>query len=419
MSEILIFHAGEVFPLDKHYREYRYGAIVRKLNRKGFSVTRFALTLNHFSKTLRFTETTYRQISELYGVFFLHGGYYSKNISIRRVLVYIRSALELLRVLRAKDLSDVCGAIISIPSIEMAWLAALYCKCCGIPYVFDARDNWPDKFYSNGSGAMVFLVKFLATPYRWMVRYVAKNAVSITAVSESYLDWGVRLARRESRPDDMVFPLGYRPVAPGVGFAESLPSGFRDRLELSASLNCIYVGQFEESYDIETIIKVANVFAETSQDVNFILCGRGSKWQEAADASANLTNVYLTGFIGSETISEAMDKCDVGLVAYGATAEQTLPNKPFEYMSSGLILVSSLRTELDQIIESYDIGVKYEAGDVSSLVRCLSELTASAETRKGMKERSINLFKEKFCSEILYEDMALHCLEVFARPTEV
>ena len=86
----------------------------------------------------------------------------------------------------------------------------------------------------------------------------------------------------------------------------------------------------------------------------------------------------------------------------------SLPNKPYEYMSAGLPLLSSLHGELETLIATERIGLQYQTGDVASLVEGIRWLASHPVDRAAMGTRARKLFDERFSDKIVYSGFAQH-----------
>jgi len=92
-------------------------------------------------------------------------------------------------------------------------------------------------------------------------------------------------------------------------------------------------------------------------------------------------------------------------MAYSEGAPQGLPNKIFEYMASGLPILSSLQTETKELISNEKLGLSYIPNNPEDLLLKLTTLIDNQELLKEMQCNSINTFKQKFDSEIIYENL--------------
>src|SRR5439155_1383471 len=115
----------------------------------------------------------------------------------------------------------------------------------------------------------------LAGEYR-RARRILGSATAIVAVSEGYLQWGLRHAGRARAPGDGVFPHGY----PVERFAPEELAGARRQLEgvgVDPHLSvCSFVGTFGRSYDLSPVIATARAMLERGHlRAQFVFAGEG------------------------------------------------------------------------------------------------------------------------------------------------
>jgi glycosyltransferase involved in cell wall biosynthesis len=124
--------------------------------------------------------------------------------------------------------------------------------------------------------------------------------------------------------------------------------------------------------------------------------------------AAGLRDVHFLGWVEAPMLQAALSAASIGLCAYSADALQSLPNKPFEYMASGLAVVSSLRGDLSQLLNRYQCGMTYRAGDVSSLVNCLVDVSHDSEKRGSMRANAYRAWSQNYRSAKIYDDFVTH-----------
>jgi glycosyltransferase involved in cell wall biosynthesis len=91
----------------------------------------------------------------------------------------------------------------------------------------------------------------------------------------------------------------------------------------------------------------------------------------------------------------------------------SLPNKPIEYMSGALPIVTCLGGVLGALIERERCGIRYQEGDSSSLVEALEMLMTNPELADQLGRNSHRLYKERFDADTVYSRMVDH-LETLA-----
>jgi glycosyltransferase involved in cell wall biosynthesis len=118
--------------------------------------------------------------------------------------------------------------------------------------------------------------------------------------------------------------------------------------------------------------------------------------------------VHFLGWVEAPMLQATLSAASIGLCAYSANALQSLPNKPFEYMASGLAVVSSLQGDLAQLLNQHRCGVTYRTGDTSSLVNCLVALSHDPEKLGSMRANAHRAWSQNYRSAKIYDDFVTH-----------
>ena len=91
-----------------------------------------------------------------------------------------------------------------------------------------------------------------------------------------------------------------------------------------------------------------------------------------------------------------------------------MPNKPIEYFSGSLPVLSSLTGELSDILVDYQCGLTYKAGDAQSFLRALDDLCEDPRRMQAMGANARRLYEERFSAERVYPAMIDHLEKVAA-----
>uniref|UniRef100_UPI004048D047 glycosyltransferase family 4 protein n=1 Tax=Polynucleobacter sp. TaxID=2029855 RepID=UPI004048D047 len=331
---------------------------------------------------------------------------YQTNISIRRFFEHAGVARKFTREARQLKAPDVI--LVSLPTIELAHTAVKYGIANGVPVLLDIRDLWPD-----------VIIDVFPPRWRWVSRLLLANQVrlarealagcdALVAVSEGYLQWGLRYACRDRRPLDATIPLGYVAPEPRQPFEEISKRMTRQGVRQDAIL-CWYVGTFGRQYDLGPVIDAARMFQRSGRaDVQFVISGDGELGPLWRANAAGLDNIVFTGWIGADEINWMRDQAAIGLQPYSKGAPQGLANKLFEYLSAGIPVVSSLAGENQQLITRHHCGLTYRAGDSVDCHRQLSELIDNPTLRQRMGAAGMTLFKSEFNAESVFERLVDH-----------
>ena len=413
---IWLVRAYEPFPtIDGTGRYLRYGMLAKALTEQGHEVFWWASNFDHVRKRSRQANAPVTiEMWPGFSVRLLPAVEYHKNISLDRVRhnrsVAAAFKQEVSGAFERPDLILAC-----IPTLELTEQAVAYGVSQGIPVVVDVEDEWPDLYLHAFPAWLRQLGRLaLAAEFR-RAKYVLQSASAIFACSQTYLQWALNYAGRERGENDAVFVLGY--VRPGLD-GDIDPDTWRANLNHNwgvrqNSFVATFLGQFGASYDLETVIEAARRLSlENSNHIHFVLAGNGDKNTKLRELAQGLPNVSFTGWLDQAAMVALLRSSSVGLAAYTDAALQSLPYKPFEYMAAGLPIVSSLKGELANLLEGEAIGLQYEAGNATSLAARLRELAQQPDLREKMGQRALELFEQRFSTEVIYPAFVAQLLKI-------
>lgn len=406
IMNVWLIVTGERLPIDEgDSRPLRVGILADILVEKGNKVVLWSTTFNHARKKYRFNTDTTIQINDRFQIKLLHSFVpYSTNISVRRIINYKIIAQKFTRQLRLEPKPDVI--VCAFPTIELSLAATEYGKESGIPVVVDVRDLWPDSFISVFPEKFRWLFKVFLYGHFKKTRRIFEECTAIIAVSDSYLQWSLSYANRIKRKNDAVFPLGYPEIVVSDIQIKAVASNLQNIGVDSSKVICWFIGTFGKSYDLLTVIKAARELERNNyRNVQFVFSGEGDNYANYLKSAEGLSNVIFTGWVDLAQIAYLKSVSGIGLAAYAKEAFQGLPNKIFEYMSAGLPILSSLRGETEQLLNSNQCGFTYEAGSVNDFLDKFLILVKDNNLKISMGVNSTRLIKTQYSAEIVYPKM--------------
>jgi glycosyltransferase involved in cell wall biosynthesis len=403
---IWLVKIGESMPTDgKNVRLLRTALLAKTLVEKGHKVIWWASTFNHATKAYRFAENTSLQIGDNYEIKFLHSIPYRKNVSLRRIINHMGVARTFS--ILANRLTPPDAIVCCLPTLELCAAAVRYGAAHNIPVIIDVRDLWPDIFLELGPGWMRPLLRLILSPMFHLTGYSCADASAIVGITPDFVNWGLKYAKRKTTVFDQCFPLGYSQTVPSDGEikeSENKWEKFGVTPDKSAFISC-YFGNFGRHSDFETIIKAARQLNNGPRNFLFVLCGTGDNMNYYRNLAKDCPNVVFPGWIGAADIWTLMRMSSVGLAPYRNSVGfiSNLPNKPIEYMSAGLPIVTSVTGYLSQLIAEHNCGANYH--NAAELVQLLGELYNNPQKLEVLSQNSFKLYQEKFTAEKIYGDM--------------
>jgi glycosyltransferase involved in cell wall biosynthesis len=301
--------------------------------------------------------------------------------------------------------------IAGLPSVEAAEAASLYCQQNHVPFVMDAHDTWPDIYLQVIPRPCRQLAKRLLGIEFARAKRVFRSAAAVTAVSDTYLKWGLGYAGRPRGRWDGVFQLGsLSRRAVEVGEFVTKWRELRDEFRIpDGKFLATFVGTLGNFYDVETIARAAEILElQNRKDIHFVVVGTGDKVLSLAQMSERLGNFTQTGRLPQDRVSVLLLKSGVGISAYTANATQSLPYKLFEYMSAGLPQVCSLDGEARRLLAAARAGVYYRAGDGEQLARLIVKLAERPRLREYMAQKARVAFSGRYEMGVIYPQFARH-----------
>lgn len=393
-------------------RPMRSGLLTDALVNAGHSVELWLPGYEHVHHRHFRKESVIEKIKDGYNVQYLKGCGYSSDTSIKRFIHNRQVAREFIRL--ATNRSGIPDVIITqVPSLELAEAVVDFAKQKAIPVVVDIRDLWPDVYRRLFPRYLHFLYQIIFINEIHRALRIFQNATAISAVSKSFLEWGLQQANRAATAHDKIIHIGY----PNKVF--SVPSD--DEIELLENkynfprdkMVIFFAGTLCGSYDLETVFNSAKILLERKIfDVEIIVAGGGGKEDAIRKKIDELDNVLFVGWLDSSELDLFLALSTVGLAPYSVDALMSLPNKPFEYMAASLPILSCLKGELEQLITEEDCGKCYVAGDAESLVDAIIFLRDNPEITAAMGMNGRKAFERNYESRKLYSGFANHLVEI-------
>src|SRR3989304_935887 len=174
--------------------------------------------------------------------------------------------------------------------------------------------------------------------------------------------------------------------------------------------NLCFFGTIGRQFDLETVIDAAWRLKEGDRPFRFVICGSGDKLEFYRKKASGCPNVLFPGWVNRADILALMQMSAAGLAPYRNKPDflLSLPNKPLEYLSAGLPVVSSLKGTLKRLLEEHHCGMTYGEGDPDSLVATLVFLHDHREASYEMSRNARELFAGRFDAEKVYGELIGH-----------
>lgn len=408
---------GEPLPLPGHHnRPHRTGLLARSLQTRDHEVIWWTSTFDHASKRQLADRDTDVKVGANFRLKLLRSPGYPRNVSLRRLHDHRVMGRRFTEMTLSEAPPDVI--LCSFPALELAAAATAYGRERGVPVVLDIRDLWPDAMVRLAPRWGRWAARLMLEPLYRLARSCCAHATAIAGITPEFVDWGLRMARRTATRYDRAFTFGYSAVRPPEDALDEATRLWAERgiTKKSNEFIACFFGAFGRQFELETVIEAARSLA-MERGFRFVLCGSGDRLSHYRELARDLPNVVFPGWVGEAEIWTLLRIASAGLAPYYSTPDFTasIPNKPAEYMSAGLPVVSSLAGSLEVLLQANDCGVTYANGDVQGLVGALRALRADEGYHERLSKNALRLYSERFVADAVYGEMAEYLEEVAAQ----
>lgn len=311
----------------------------------------------------------------------LHEPGYPKNVCLKRFSSHKQLAKNMREYLSQRKKPDLVYA--AVPSLDVAEVAADYCKKNSVRFIIDIQDLWPEAFKMVFSVPIVSNLAFKPMERKANKIYAAADA--IVAVSQTY-------ARR-------AMSVNRKSMEPTVVYLGTDKDAFdRYAHNIGANNNGItisYIGSLAASYDLKTVI---DAVARITTPVKLLVMGDGAYKEKFENyAKEKGIDAEFTGrLIYLQMVERLMDS-DIAVNPIHKGSAASIINKVNDYAMAGLPVVNTQESqEYRALLDKYQAGINCECENPEDVYTALKKLIEDEKLRKEMAQNSRRLGDEMF-----------------------
>lgn len=391
LKDILIIAHFTQVPGEAGNNRLKY--IAEKINKENANVELVTTNFSHEIKTHRsITDEQRRSIS--YKLTMLYEPGYYKNVSLKRFYSHYIMGKSLRKYLKKRKRPDVIYC--SVPSLDVAKVAAKYANKNNIRFIIDIQDLWPEAF------KMVFNIPLISDalfhPMKKQSNYIYETADVIIAVSQTYVDRALK-NNKKCESGNSVY-LG-TDLSNFDNFAKY--NKFIDKPKDEIWL--VYIGTLGHSYDLISVIDALKIVKDKGiNNIKFIVMGDGplkSKFERYVIEKGIYAE--FTGGLSYETMVGVLTVCDIAVNPIRKGSAGSIINKVGDYAAAGLPVINTQESsEYQDLLTEYDAGFNCKNGNSEDISEKIFRLYVNSELRKNMGNNNRILAEEKFDREITY-----------------
>ncbi|MDR3117775.1 MAG: glycosyltransferase [Puniceicoccales bacterium] len=413
---VWVVQVGEpVSFVDGGSRPFRSEMLANRLVERGHSVLRWASTFDPLRRVFRFQEAREISLGSSLRYRFLHGPTaYARSISPR----YSRHGRELAAQFGLQASEEALPDLIlcSLHPTPLALRVADHAHRHGVPLLLDVRDTWPDSLVKNLKFPWRPIAGWFFRDERRQIQKILHRADAITAISTECLRWSLGQVDRRSHGWDRIFSLAYEEPPREIFSCEEQRRRYLSTLKAADASHIVTcIGRVGSSFDFDLVVRLARHFwREGRRDVRFVLAGEEPVRRILQKKFSSLPNLTVTGWLDQRELYQLLAVTTVGLLPYKDMHRPTIRNKPLDFLSMGVPMLSSLHGELFFLMRQNSFGICFPPKDLDALHALLCRLLQSPNLRESMRENGLRVFRENFLADKVYGEFAAH-LEAFHR----
>jgi glycosyltransferase involved in cell wall biosynthesis len=274
---------------------------------------------------------------------------------------------------------------------------ANWLKSRKVRFVLDVKDAWPDILERAFPTYFKSLAKLFLLPFNIASSRVFRISPGIVSISEEFLDWCLRKAKRPSSKYDFVLPL-----------VTTFPKfDWENLLKNSDKPIGLFVGSISEAFDFDSIL-----CSVTQNQAIFVIAGSGTRYQQVKKKFYNFSNVFFPGDIDVKQYYSLAKFCNFYFAPYKKLDDfkMSVPNKFYDALFFGLPFITSLEGSTKKLIEEERVGVVFDINEPRSLVEALNYFS-----QKGIEElmsrNALKFYEKNYDSKRIYSDFVAQVLE--------
>jgi glycosyltransferase involved in cell wall biosynthesis len=187
----------------------------------------------------------------------------------------------------------------------------------------------------------------------------------------------------------------------------------------SSDVIAIFAGAFRVWHGaVHLVDAIRQLRAKDIRRVKAVFTGDGPELERVKRAAAGVEGITFTGALDHERMPACLSAADIGVAPFDVLAHPALlqdfywsPLKIFEYMASGLPVVTPRIARLEHIVRDEREGILYDAANAGSLTHALEQLLdpdLRSRLGAGARSRVVSHFSwEEHCRKLEHAIQAM------------
>ena len=384
MKDILLITNFWHFECEKSSSRYLYLANV--LVNHGYDLEVITSTFYHRLKKERSFDENFLT-SFRYKITLVKEPPYLRNISLKRLHAHKTFAKNVISYLIQRKKPDLILCV--IPSTYVAEKVIKFANNNHIPVVLDIQDLWPEAFQMALHIPVVSNICF--APLKRLADKAYKNADYITAVSQTYVERGMRVNKKTSQGSVIYLGADFDLVQSIIR---------KNPIEKDSNTFWItYIGALGYSYNIKMVIDALMILNNQGiKNIKFHVFGNGMLEEEFRSyAKQSGIDTVFWGHRQYEEMIPYLAASDIAVNPIVGKSVASIINKVCDYATAGVPVVNDQNSrEYRELLDEYHAGINCDNNNAQQFADAILTLYRDENLRKDMKSGALRLAKEKF-----------------------
>lgn len=309
-------------------------------------------------------------------------GFLARLVAFFRFMYLVRR-----KVRKIKDI-DVCYATSTPLTIGLSALRIK--KEHKIPYYFEVRDLWPEAPFQMG----VIKNKYLKRCLKNLEIKVYKNAEKIIALSP-----GIKTQIETSEPNKTVALI---PNMSDIDFfkPEQKQEALEGLFDVDDKFVVSYFGTIGRANHLDYLLAAANESLKAGLPLQIFIIGDGSELDRLKYLVKHfsISNVRFLPFQSKYNLRRVLNITDAAYVSFASKPimETNSPNKFFDALAAGKIIITNTKGWVKDIVEGEPCGFYYDPNEPRDFVEKISMYIHSAQFKEESQKRARKVAENQF-----------------------
>jgi glycosyltransferase involved in cell wall biosynthesis len=303
----------------------------------------------------------------------------------KRSWAFVKFIIQSVRISSQIHNTSICYAISTPLTVGIAGILIKWRK--RIPLLFETGDLWPDAPIELG----IIKNPLLKIILRIAERFIYGQSKTVVALSVSMK---ALLEKRTATPvvllPNMADTDFFKP--------EEKKKELVEKFYCHGKFMVSYIGSVGYANGLDSFLDCARAAQKANMPLLFLLCGEGAMLSHLKQTAQRLSidTLKFIDFQNREGVREVMNVTDAVFISYRhhAILETGSPNKYFDGLAAGKLIVTNFGGWIQEEIEREQCGFSFNAQHPENFLRQLSAYLSDAEKMKAAQSQSIALAKK-------------------------